>query len=83
MYLRKGRLLAVEGAGAPTAAPSVKFFWLCDECATRLTLEATSSGVNVVPSFQTGKETDAQLLRLSRTWCSMAASQEIAQEART
>jgi hypothetical protein len=75
--------LAVERVAAPTATPSVEFFWLCDECATRLTLEATFSGVNVVPSFQTGKETHAQFLRLSRTWCSMAASQDIAQEART
>jgi len=80
LYLGNGRLLAVESFSAPAR---VEFFWLCGECATRFKLEATSSGVEIVPSVQTVNDPKTQFLRLSRTWRSTARpSSDIASEAR-
>jgi hypothetical protein len=74
LYLRNGRLVAVERVDESNATSTVEFFWLCGDCARCLTLKATSSGVDVVPCVQTRENTNAEFLRLSRTWRATACA---------
>lgn len=78
IYLRNGKLWALERFSESIEKQKVEFFWLCGECARHMTIEATSSGINVVPSVPTEKNTSVQFVRLS--WRSSRAFPDVAPE---
>lgn len=44
LYLREGKLFAIPRPGVSVRATSVEYFWLCGNCAGKLTIDSRQQG---------------------------------------
>jgi hypothetical protein len=50
LYLRHGRLFAIPRPGASLRAANIEYFWLCGNCAGRLTIDSRrGAGMHLAP----------------------------------